>query len=147
MYSLFNIYFLYFSFYLILCCSFSFLSFFLFSLSFWINYKKHLFIDKRKLFSLCYPKITSLSVTGEEAISQCSFCTHDEISSQLFVHCKFACSTWSFIQQRLISTRPQVLPKRYGHWLDGVPNKFSTLIRVERLSYYGHFGYVEVILF
>jgi hypothetical protein len=61
---------------------------------------------------------------------KCSFCTHDETIKHLFFWCKFARSTWSVIQ-----IEPSLYPATsvaniFGHWLDGISNRFRTQIRV-----------------
>ena len=61
---------------------------------------------------------------------KCSFCTHDETIKHLFFQCKFACSTWSVIQIASNLYPPTSVTNIYGHWLDGIPNTFSTLMRV-----------------
>ena len=76
---------------------------------------------------------------------KCWFCTHDETIKHLFFQCKFAHSTWSVIQTAFNLYPPTSVANIYGHWLDGIPNRFTTLIELGRLSYYGHFGSVGMI--
>ena len=61
---------------------------------------------------------------------KCCFCTHNETIKDLFFQCKFARSIWSVIQIASNLYPPTSVANVYGHWLDGIPNTFSTLIRV-----------------
>ena len=61
---------------------------------------------------------------------KCCFCTHDETIKHLFFQCKFARSTWSVIQIASNLYPPTSVANIFGHWLDGIPNSFKTLIRV-----------------
>ena len=60
----------------------------------------------------------------------CSFCTHDETIKHLFFQCKFARSTWSVIQIASNLYPPTSVANIFGHWLDGISNRYKTLIRV-----------------
>ena len=61
---------------------------------------------------------------------KCCFCTHDETIKHLFFQCKFARSTWSVIQIASNLYPPTSVANIFGHWLDGISNRFKTLIRV-----------------
>ena len=61
---------------------------------------------------------------------KCSFCSHDETIKHLFFQCKFARSTWSVIQIASNLYPPTSVANIFGHWLDGITNRFKTLIRV-----------------
>ena len=61
---------------------------------------------------------------------KCSFCTHDETIEHLFFQCKFAHSTWSVIQIASYLYPSISVASIYGDWLNGIPNRFSTMIRV-----------------
>ena len=61
---------------------------------------------------------------------KCCFCTHEETIKHLFFQCKFACTTWSIIQIASNLYPPTSVANIFGHWLDGIPNRFKTLIRV-----------------
>ena len=61
---------------------------------------------------------------------KCSFCTHDETIKHLFFQCKFARSTWSVIQIASNLYPPTSVANIFGHWLDGISNRFKTLIHV-----------------
>ena len=61
---------------------------------------------------------------------KCSFCTHDETIKHLFFQCKFARSTWPVIQIASNLYPPTSVANIFGHWLDGITNRFKTLIRV-----------------
>ena len=61
---------------------------------------------------------------------KCSFCTHDETIKHLFFQCKFARSMWSIIQIASNLYPPTSVANIFGHWLDGIPNRLKTLIRV-----------------
>ena len=61
---------------------------------------------------------------------KCCFYTHDETIKHLFFYCKFACSTWSAIQIASNLYLPTSVANIFGHSLDGISNRFKTLIRV-----------------
>lgn len=62
----------------------------------------------------------------------CSFCSHNDTIKHLFFQCTFTRSTWSIIQ---IASNLYLLisvTDIFGRcWLDGIPNRFKMLIRVE----------------
>ena len=61
---------------------------------------------------------------------KCCFCTHNETIKHLFFQCKFARSTWSVIQIASNLYPHTSVANIFGHWLDGISNRFKTLIRV-----------------
>ena len=61
---------------------------------------------------------------------KCSFCTQDETIKHLFFQCKIARSIWSIIQIASNVYPPTSVANIFGHWLDGVSNRFKTLLRV-----------------
>uniref|UniRef100_A0A452YE56 Reverse transcriptase zinc-binding domain-containing protein n=1 Tax=Aegilops tauschii subsp. strangulata TaxID=200361 RepID=A0A452YE56_AEGTS len=61
---------------------------------------------------------------------KCCFCTHDETIEHLFFQCNFARSTWSVIQIASSLYPPTSVANIFGHWLDGISNRFKTLLRV-----------------
>ena len=71
--------------------------------------------------------LTRLNWQGSK---KCSFCTHDETIKHHFYQCKFARSIWTVIQIASNLYLPTSVSYKYGHWLDGIPNTFSMLIRV-----------------
>ena len=62
--------------------------------------------------------------------TRCSFCDRDETIKHLFSQCKFARTTWSIIQIASNLYPPTSVANIFGHWLDGIPNRFKTLIWV-----------------
>ena len=56
---------------------------------------------------------------------KCSFCTRDETIKHLFFQCKFARSTWSVIQIASNLYPPTSVANIFGHWLDGITNRFK----------------------
>jgi hypothetical protein len=79
--------------------------------------------------------------------SKCVFCHHDETIKHLFFQCRFARSIWSIIQVASKLYPPTSVINIFGNWLHGIDLRFRTLIRVERLQWYGHYGCVEMTKF
>ena len=61
---------------------------------------------------------------------KCCFCTHDETIKHLLFQCKFARSMWSVIQIASNLYLSTSVANIFGHSLDGISNRFKTLIRV-----------------
>jgi hypothetical protein len=64
----------------------------------------------------------------------CVFCHHDETIKHLFFQCRFARSIWSIIQIASTLYPPRNVANIFGNWLNGVDNRFRTLIRVGALA-------------
>jgi hypothetical protein len=64
----------------------------------------------------------------------CVFCHHDETIKHLFFQCRFARSIWSIIQVASTLYPPRNVTNIFGNWLNGVDNRFRTLIRVGALA-------------
>ena len=65
---------------------------------------------------------------------KCVFCHHDETIKHLFFQCQFARSIWSIIQIGSTLYPPRSIANIFGNWLNGVNNRFKTLIRVGAIA-------------
>jgi hypothetical protein len=76
--------------------------------------------------------------------TQCVFCHYDET---ITTYSRFARSIWSLIQVASSMYSPTSVANIFGNWLHGIDLRFMTLLRVERLLWYGRYGYVEMTKF